>query len=279
MIRLPLRRSGLGWTVASVVILAVFLFPIYWMVVTSVKSSSSIFAYPPQIIPHSVTLDVWRNRIFGSSQDVRYVLNSVIIALGTTVLSVTLAAPVAYALACLKFRGKGALVLINLVALMFPAIMIATPLFVIFARLGLLDSYVGLILANTTAALPFSVVLLRPFFLSIPRELTEAARLDGCGHLASFVRVVLPLAKPGVVTAAIFSFLFAWGDFVFALTLTNSDAVRPVTLGLWAFLGAYTSDWPGSMAFSALALGPPLIVFLLAQRHVVAGLSAGGLKG
>ncbi len=157
--------------------------------------------------------------------------------------------------------------------------MLATPLFVIFNRLGLTDSYLGLILANTTVALPFSIVLLRPFFLSIPAELTEAAQIDGCGRFGAFVRVILPIAKPGLFTAAIFAFLFGWGDLVFALSLINDDSLRPVTAGLWAFFGANTSDWSGAMAFSTLAMLPPLVMFLIAQRYVVAGLAAGGVKG
>jgi multiple sugar transport system permease protein len=273
------RERNLGWTLFSLVIVALFLFPIYWMAATSLKAPTDIFAYPPQLIPKSIHFDAWTNRIFGDPQVMRYVLNSTVIAVGVMVLTLLMAAPTAYALAHLPMRGKSALMLINLSALMFPAIMLATPLFVIFNRLGLTDSYIGLILANTTISLPFCIILLRPFFLSIPPELTEAAEIDGCGRFQAFVRVILPIAKPGLFTAATFSFLFGWGDLIFALTMTSEDSIRPVTAGLWSFLGANTRDWAGAMAFSTLAIVPPLAMFLAAQRHIVAGLTAGGVKG
>jgi len=142
--------------------------------------------------------------------------------------------------------------------------MLATPLFVIFNRLELTDTYLGLILADTLA-LPYAIVLLRPTFAKIPAEFTEAALIDGCSPLRAFTSIVLPLAKPGVATVAVLSFLWGWGDLVFALTLVNDDTKRPVTTGLWAF--------------STLAMLPPLLIFLLSQRLVVAGVGAGGLKG
>jgi multiple sugar transport system permease protein len=256
-----------------------FLFPIYWLVATSLKSQADVFVYPPKLIPTSIDLTAWKDRIVGDATVLRYVLNSTVVASGTMLLTLLLAAPAAYAVAHLPMRGKSLFMLGNLSALMFPAIMLATPLFVIFSRLGLTNSYWGLILANTTAALPFAIVLLRPFFSSIGRELSEAALIDGCTPFGAFRRVILPVAKPGLVSAGIFAFLIGWSDLVFAITLTDTDTIRPVTAGLWAFIGANVTDWPAAMAFSSLAMLPPLVVFLLAQRHVVAGLAAGSLKG
>jgi multiple sugar transport system permease protein len=274
-------RHNRGWilTIVSLLLLCAFLFPIYWMVATSVKTNADVFVYPPKVLPTNIALGSWTNRILGDPTVLRYVLNSTIVALGTMGLSLVLAAPAAYAVAHLKLRGKSAFMLASLSALMFPAIMIATPLFVIFSRLGLTNSYIGLIIANTTAALPFSIILLRPFFAGISRELTEAALIDGCTPIGAFRRVMLPIAVPGLATAGIFAFLAGWGDLVFAITLTDSDSMRPVTAGLWSFLGANTADWPAAMAFSTLAMGPPLLLFIIAQRYVVAGLTAGSLKG
>jgi len=273
-------RSRRRWllTLGSVLLIAVFLFPIYWMMATAVKAPDQIVVYPPKLVPTHFDFSVWTDRIFKESIFVRYLLNSVIVGVGTAVLSVVLAAPAAYGLAHLRIRGKGALLLLNLSALMFPAIMIATPLFVIFNRLGLANSYLGLILANSTLAVPFSIVLLRPFFLSIPYELTEAARIDGCTRFGAFARIVVPLARPGLFTAGVFAFLLGWGDLVFALTLVQSDEMRPVTAGLWAFFGLNVTNWNGVMALSTLAMLPPLVVVLFAQRHIVAGLTAGGVK-
>jgi multiple sugar transport system permease protein len=264
--------------VLSVLMLSAFLFPIYWMVITALKPQRAIFASPPEFIPRNIDWSVWGN-IFISNPDVpRYFLNSAIVGIGTTLLTLALAAPAAYGIAHLPIRGKGLIILVSLSSLMFPVVMLATPLFVIFSRLGLTDSYVGLILANTALALPFALVVLRPFFLTLPLQLTEAARIDGCTAWGAFARIMLPLASPGLITAAIFTFLFGWNDLVFALTLANTDQFRPVTAGLWTFIGVNNTDWNSVMAFSTLAMLPPLAVFLTAQRYVVAGLTSGAVK-
>lgn len=259
-------------------LLLIFLFPIIWMVDSSLKSVPDLFAHPPQLLPDPVDLSHWQ-RVLGDRQVVRYVMNSLIIGAGTCVLTLVLAAPMAYALARLPIRGKSVLMLLNLSSLMFPAIMLATPLFVIFSRLQLTDSLLGLVLADTSLALPYAVILLRPAFQAVPHEIAEAALMDGCSQVGAFRHVALPLSRTGLATVGIFSFLWGWGDFVFALTLATSDAMRPVTTGLWAFVGPNNTDWGAIMAFSTIAIVPPLVLFLIAQRHVVAGLSAGGLKG
>ncbi len=270
--------ASLSLSVLSVLMLSAFLFPIYWMVITALKPQRAIFASPPEFIPRNIDWSVWGN-IFISNPDVpRYFLNSAIVGIGTTLLTLALAAPAAYGIAHLPIRGKGLIILVSLSSLMFPVVMLATPLFVIFSRLGLTDSYVGLILANTALALPFALVVLRPFFLTLPLQLTEAARIDGCTAWGAFARIMLPLASPGLITAAIFTFLFGWNDLVFALTLTNTDQFRPVTAGLWTFIGVNNTDWNSVMAFSTLAMLPPLAVFLTAQRYVVAGLTSGAVK-
>lgn len=272
------RRRRLVSTVLSVLLLALFLFPIYWMMVTSVKPQTEIFSNPPTFVPNTFDFGSWQERIFNNPRIPRYFLNSLIVGVGTTVLTLVLAAPAAYGLAHLKLRGKGLFILISLSSLMFPAIMLATPLFVIFSRAGLLDSYVGLIIGNTALALPFALVVLRPFFMSLPPQLTEAALIDGATAWGAFARVMLPLALPGVATAGIFTFLFGWNDLVFALTMTNDDAFRPVTAGLWNFMGNNVTDWGGVMAFSTLAMLPPLVIFLFAQRYIISGLTGGAVK-
>lgn len=271
-------RSGYHLTFISLALLCIFLFPIYWMVLTSLKTTPQIFTYPPVFIPENLDFDMWINGILPDPNVWRYIRNSTIIATGTMVLTVLLAAPAAYAVAHLPIRGKSAIMIVSLSTLMFPAIMTAMPLFVIFSRLGLTNTYLGLILADTTLALPFAIVLLRPFFASIPKDLVEAARIDGCSQFGAFLRIIVPVARPGLMTAAIFAFLFGWGDLVFALALGDNNAVRPVTAGLWAYIGSFTNNWGGAMAFSTLAMAPPLVVFLITQRYVVAGLLAGGLK-
>jgi multiple sugar transport system permease protein len=270
--RRQLLLSGVG-----VLILAIFMFPIYEMVLTAVRPRADTYAYPPKLYPRSVDLSAFRS-IIENPEIRRYFVNSGIVATGTVLLTLSLAAPAAYGLAHLRVRGKSVLVLISLTSILFPAIMLATPLFVIFSKIGLLNNYVGLVFANVTLALPFAIVVLRPFFVSIPGELIESARIDGCGHWGAFRRIMLPLAAPGLFTTSVFVFLFAWGDLVFALTLITSDDLRPVTGALWFFVGVRETDWSAVMAFSSLAVLPPLMVFLVAQRYVVGGLTAGAVK-
>ena len=262
----------------GLVVLGTFLFPIYWMFAGSFRTLQDLFGFPPALIPNPIEFSHWE-RILGDPAVIRYIANSFVIASGTCVLTLVLAAPAAYALARLPIRGKSTVMLLSLGSLMFPAIMLATPLYVIFSRLGLTDTYAGLILADTSLALPYAIILLRPAFLSVPNEITEAALIDGCSGFGAFRRVVLPLARTGLATVAIFSFLWGWGDFVFALTLATDETMRPVTTGLWAFVGPNDPDWGAIMAFATVAMLPPLVLFLLARRHVVAGVAAGGLKG
>jgi multiple sugar transport system permease protein len=268
-----------GAATLGLIFVAVYLFPVYWMVTASFKTQTDIRAIPPQLIPYRPDLSTWAHRIFGDPRVFHYIGNSFVVALGTMLLTVLLSAPAAYALACLPMRGKQVLLLLSLSSLMFPAIMIATPLFVIFSRLHLTDNLLGLVLADTTLALPYAIVLLRPIFAAIPRELTEAAMMDGCNRFTAFTRIVLPLGTAGISTVGVIAFLWGWGDLVFALTLTGSESSRVVTTGLWGFFGANTSDWNGAMAFSTLAMLPPLVVFLFSQRRVIAGSVAGAVKG
>jgi multiple sugar transport system permease protein len=271
------RRRAVAATFGALFV-AVYLFPVYWMVTASFKTQTDIRAVPPQLFPLRPDLSTWNERIFGDPRVFHYIGNSFAVALGTMALTVVLSAPAAYALACLPLRGKWLLMMLSLSSLMFPAIMLATPLFVIFSRLHLTDSLLGLVLADTTLALPYAIVLLRPIFAAIPSEIGEAALIDGCNRFRAFLRVILPLATPGVSTVAVIAFLWGWGDLVFALTLTGNESTRVVTTGLWGFFGANTSDWNGAMAFSTLAMIPPLAVFLFSQHRVTAGSVAGGVK-
>jgi multiple sugar transport system permease protein len=273
--RLPVSFS----TAVGFLIVAVYLFPIYWMVTGSIKSQDDLFASPPQLIPIHPQFSTWSQEILHKPEVLEYIRNTFVVATGTMVLALVLAAPAAYALANFHMRGKSLIMLFCLSSLMLPAIMLATPLFVIFSRVHLTNSLLGLILADTTLALPYAIVLLRPTFASIPKDLAEAAQIDGSSSFGAFVRIVLPLARPGLATVGVLSFLWGWGDLVFALTLTSDESKRVVTTGLANFFGAFATDWAGAMAFCSLAMLPPLLVFVFAQRQVIAGLTTGGTKG
>jgi multiple sugar transport system permease protein len=271
------RGRAWAWAAVGLLVLLGYLFPVYWMILTSLRPLLDTMAWPPQLLPHAIDLSAWQ-RVLGNPAIVKYFANSMVVGTGTTVLTLALAAPAAYAVAHLPVRGKSFVLLISLASLLFPAVMLATPLFVIFSQLGLTNNYLGLIIANATQTVPFAILILRPHFLSVPTELTDAAMVDGCGRWEALVRVVLPLVIPGLVTTALFTFILGWSDLVFALSLTNTDAFRPVTAGLWSYVGMKSVYWDAVMAFSTLAMLPTLLVFLVAQRRIVAGLTAGAMK-
>ncbi|MEU8539781.1 carbohydrate ABC transporter permease [Streptomyces sp. NPDC048717] len=259
-------------TVVGILLLAVLLFPVYWMVNASFQPAGGIvrgdwFPSSPDLGGYGVALrDQGRN-----------LLTSLVICLGSVVLSLGLAAPAAYGLALLGLRGTRPVLLGVLVTQMVPGIVLANALYGAYAELGLLNSYLGLVLADATAGVPFAVVILHTSMRTVPREIVEAARLDGAGRLRVLWSVVLPLNVNALVTAAVFTFLFAWGDFLFALALTTTDTVRPITLGLYDYLGAHTSQWNAVMATAVLASLPAALLLVLAQRRVTSGATGGAL--
>ncbi len=248
------------------------------MAATSFKSSSAIFATPPQIVPSPPVFSAYVDAVINNPLMLHSIVNSVIIAVGTMLFTIVLAAPAAYGLARLNLRGGPLMMLLLLITQLLPAIVIATPLFVIFSRVGLLNSYPALILADTTITLPFAVIILRPFFLSVPRELEAAAKIDGCTQFSAFWRVVLPLVRPGLITVGVFAFLMAWGEFLFALSLNTNENVQPVTVALNKFIGQYGTEWNKLMAVATTIAIPIIVVFASLQRYIVSGLTAGATK-
>jgi multiple sugar transport system permease protein len=192
-------------------------------------------------------------------------------------LTLLLAVPGAYGLARLKLRGTGLMLLFLLIGQLLPSIVIAGPLFLIFSRIGLLNSHLGLILADTTFTLPFSVIILRPFFLAVPSELEAAAKVDGCTQLGVLWRIVIPYVRPGLITVAALAFLIAWGEFVFALSL-NPRTNQPVTVALNKFIGQYGTHWNDLMAVSTVIAVPIMVIFASLQRFIVGGLTSGAVK-
>jgi multiple sugar transport system permease protein len=274
-----LHRRGYSQTLLGALILAVYLFPVYWMVATSLKSARNIFATPPILLPFPPVLDSYSQVVFNNPALHRAVLNSVILGVGTVVLTLFLATPAAYALARLKLRITAVVVLVLLVSQMLPSINLAVPLFAIFSNLELVNSYTALILANTIWTLPFAIIVLRPFFLGVPGDLEAAAMVDGCTQLGAFYRVVLPLVTPGLITVSALAFVHTWGEFTFGLTLTTSEEMQPVTVALNEFNGEYGTRWNDLMAVSSTVALPIVVVFVLLQRHIVGGLTTGATKG
>jgi multiple sugar transport system permease protein len=208
-----------------------------------------------------------------------HLITSLIVALGTVVVSLVIATPAAYALAHFHLRLSGILIFCLLLAQMIPAVTLATPMFLIFTKFGLLNSYPGLILADSTYAVPFDVIIMAAFMQSLPYELVESAFIDGTGEWGAFLRVMLPLAVPGIVTAGLFAFLFSWGDFLYGLTIMTTNDIQPISLSIYNYLGQYSSQWNNVMAVATLGAIPAAILLIAFQRYITSGLTSGALKG
>ena len=273
-------RSLLRWRTAllttSVLLLsAAMLLPLVWMVLTSLKPETEIVQYPPRLFPHSVTFshyaDVWHRIAFA-----RLYLNTIIFAGGVTVLSLFFDSMTAYALARLNFRGRNVVFLFILVMLMLPFQVTLVPLYDLLANLGWTDTLHGLIVPRATNA--FGIFFLRQFFLSLPTDLEEAARVDGAGEFRIYRQIVLPLAGPALLTLALFHFMYNWNDLLWPL-LINQDASRQtLPSGLAQFMGQHVVEYGLLMAASVLALLPVIIFFLLIQRRFVEGVATTGIK-
>lgn len=268
------HRGGLGHTILGVAILAVLLFPLYWMLDTSLQPHQAGGVKTPWFPVHLST--------HGYTQAIHdqggHLLTSLMVALGCVAFSLLIATPAAFALAQLRVRGAGVVLLIILVSQMIPGIVVANALYRFYTDIGLLNSIPGLILADSALAIPFAILILRAYMLTLPRSILEAARVDGAGPLRVFVSVVLPVSRNAIITAALFSFLFAWGDFLFALTLTTGNSVRPLTVGLYLYVGTYVNDWSAAMATAVMASIPAIVLLVIAQKYIAAGTTAGAVK-
>lgn len=267
-------RLRAAWnTTAALLILGVLLFPVYWMLNTALQPGSSVAA--TEWFPSSPGLENFDTAI--SSQG-GSLLTSFVVALGAVAVCLALAAPAAYGLAQFGLRGGRGIVFTTLITQMVPGIVIANALYSAYAELGLVNSYLGLILADASLGLPFAIVLLRAFMVSIPSEVVEAAMVDGANRFTAFVRIVLPMSRNALITAGLFTFLFAWSDFMFALTLNTTDDVKPITLGIYQFVGAHVSDWGAVMATAVLSAVPAAILLVVAQKYISAGITGGSIK-
>ena len=289
MTRLQKSRA-LQWlcTLAAAAALVIVLFPVYAIIVGSFESTETLFSGRFYWVPHEATLDNYRTVLQGGSATTQEtvsgsqtgnVLTSLLVGLGTALLALVVAVPAAYALS--KYRLRVTLVIVSslLVAQIVPSIVLATSLFIIFHWIHLLNSYPGLILADGTYAIPFAILVLRAFFFSLPNELMYAARVDGASEWRTFRLVVIPIARSAIITVAVFAFLAGWGDFIFALTVLNGTGIQPITLGIYNYLGNYSTDWGAVMSSAVIALVPAAVMLMVAQRYIASGLTAGSVKG
>lgn len=269
-----------NWALLAVALglAAFYLFPLYWMYVTSLKTGSEMFATPPRFLPllpqWQTYVDVWQTQGMGN-----YMFNSLVIASGTMTLTAILGTGCAYVLARYRNIWIDIGLFLILMLQVLPASLMITPLFVGFNQLGLLHTpRFAVVLALTAKTMPFFVVLVRATFMSVPQELEEAALVDGNSRVGAFFNIVLPLARNGILVSAILIFMQAFGEFVYSKSIIQAAELQPASVGLNSFMGPNTNEWNKIMAYATIYVTPILAVFVLLQRRIVSGLTSGALK-
>ncbi|HLN12780.1 MAG TPA: carbohydrate ABC transporter permease [bacterium] len=268
-----------GWVYLVVVpLLVIFLFPYLWLLSGAFKSAREVFAVPPHLIPLHPTLanfsDVLQRPVIR-----RFFLNSIVITAITLVVNLMLGSAAAFALSIYQFRGRRTIVLATLATQLFPAVIIVIPLYRTWGALGLLNSLQALIITYIAYTLPLAVWMLTGYMRTIPFEIVSAALVDGASRAQLYWRIVMPLALPGLAATAVYVSLVTWNEFIFALTLTTTDEVRTVTVGLYSFIGEFVYNWNLLLAMAVLMALPITALFLCLQRFLVQGLTAGATKG
>jgi len=276
--RRALRKSVQGAGIWAIILGAVLIavFPLFWTLATSLKPMEDIAAFPPRLLPETVTWEHYRD-VMTESDMPEYFLHSFVVTGGSIALTLLLATPAGYAAARYRFRGKHVLLFVLLSTVMIPGAVIMVPLYVLAGRLGLLDTYLILVLVYTAWRVPMVLWIMKSFFEAIPAEMEEAALVDGCTRFQAMWRVAFPLSWPGLAASAILVLVYVWTEFILALTLTSK--LRTVTVGLYYYMTGYGIEWGRLTASVMLALIPVLIAFFLFQRRFMAGLTAGAVKG
>ena len=274
------RHRALGRILLALgilVLLAWSLLPIYWIVVTSLKGEREIYALPPTLVPEAPSLLNYATVLFRTRFPL-FLRNSALVAIGATALSVGIGTLAAYAITRIRFAGRAAVARGIVGAYLLPPALLFIPLFVVLQRLGLVDSLAGLVVAYLTFTVPFATWMLIGYLRSIPTELDEAARIDGAGRLQVLLRVLAPVAAPGLAIVALFAFTQAWNEFLYALIYVYTDAARTLTSGLVGMMMGDVFIWGQLMAASTLAIVPVLAIYIVAQRYLVEGLASGSVK-
>jgi multiple sugar transport system permease protein len=276
-----MRRFRISHTLrilAVLVVLGIAVFPLYWMVVTALSSNAELFADKPRLVPDFSQIGVFFDAL-AEGKVGGWLRNSLVVAVGTTVLSVGLGIPLGYALSRFSFRGKALTTLVLLFTQMLPEALLVVPLFALFRRYNLLDSLVGLIFVNSAFVLPIVALILKGAIDGIPRELEEAGRVDGARPLSVLTRINVPLIAPSIAATAVISFFHAWNEYVFAVTFIFKPAIQPASVGIANFIGELGTPIQTVMAVAFMFTLPAVLFYLFAQKYVVAGMTAGAVKG
>ncbi len=274
------KKRNIVYCIISVLILIILLFPLLWILITSLKTEKEIFQNPPTWYPHVLNTKSYLAQLGnGDFNMFRSFANSFAISLLAMIIAVVLAVPASYAIARYRFRGRKAMLLMFLVTQMLPVSVLLTPMFIMFREMNLYNSWWAAILADATIGIPFSVLILKNYFASIPAELEEAARVDGCNRFKAFMYVYIPVAKPGIIVCATFSFLYAWGDLAYGMTFILDQQKRPITSGIFNFMGQYGTKWSYLTAFAVVGIIPVALIFIFMQKYIISGMTSGAVKG
>ena len=275
-LRYPIHIRALC-IIITAILLMFSLPPLIWMVSTSFKTTKEQAAYPPTLIPKDFSvsgyIEGWTSRNFG-----RYYKNTILVSIATTFLCVALASLCAYGFSRYKITGSNILLTLLFALQMFPTSVVIVPYFKLIKFLNLYNTMGALIIAYSSFSLPLCIWMLKAFFDGVPQELDNSARIDGCNPLSTFVYIILPLALPGLVATVIFTFLSAWKEYMFALTLANKDSVRVISVAVTSFIGEHSTSWNQMMAMSIVSTIPVILVFVFLQKYLISGLTAGAVK-
>ena len=273
------RIKKLALFLTAVLIFVIFLFPIYWMIVCSVQQASKLYVMPPEWLPFNPTLENYK-ALFSDGYFLNYYKNSLIVSGGATLLTMITTVFCGYAFSRFRYRVTGFLVTAMLTTSMFPVVSQLISIYSTFKQFDLLNTHRGLMLVTTSVAMPFCVLMLKGFFDDVPIVLEEAARIDGCSRIGILFRVTFPLVKPGILAVGIYTFMRAWDDYQYALTLITKDEPRTLGPGISIrYMGEIQYDWGKTLAVAVAASLPILIIFAFLQKYMVSGLTSGAVKG
>jgi multiple sugar transport system permease protein len=278
------RRYRVFIHIAAALVSLIFIAPFAWLLIASVSSPVDLLRIPLKWIPSHVSFGRYEQIFSASGENIfanfrAALINSVIVASATVAISMTVGVFGAYAFARLRFRGARAALLLFLSTYMVPPIALVIPMYLIMVKLSLLDNKLGLIIVYCSFATPFVLWIMGNYFQTIPHELEDAARVDGCTRIGALFRVILPLARPGLLSTMLFAFLIAWDEFLYALIFTSTNASKTIPVAIAEFTGRYTTDFGLQAAGGILAAVPPVLIAVVFQRYIVGGLSAGAVKG
>jgi multiple sugar transport system permease protein len=277
---MPARRSTtilanlVTWTLVLLIS-----FPLIWMVVTSVRPQTELFQIPPTVIPRSITFEHYV-KLIEETPFLLYFMNSMILATSTTIVVIVVGTLGAYSLVRFSCRGRETLAALVLFTYLLPSVVLIIPLYLMMVKLGLANTLTSLVIAYTTFALPYALWLLRSFMAGVPEDLESAALVDGASRMGAFIDVILPQALPGIISTALFTFILAWNEYLYALVMVNSDQARPLTTGVMNMLiTSFNIEWSLLMAASVMMSIPLIVIFAFLQSYLTRGFGAGGVKG